>query len=308
VLIFFAAALILFFAGSARYLLPMAAPVALLVARERKWLPFAFAANLAVGLALAYVNYQHWDGYRQFIHSLHAEMQQKRVWVNGEWGFRFYAESEGAIPLARTQVVQAGEWIISSELGYPTPITAPLGVVAEREIRPTLPLRLIGLGAKSGYSTVDFGVRPFDIAFAPVDRVRVEAVLERKPVLSWLPMNAPEAVHQIVSGIYQLEDNNTRWMSGRARLLLNPPQQAEPVVVDLYLPDQAPARIVMISLDGVPILEQKLPGPGRHVVSTPPALGSALAITLDRTFSVQGDFRQLGAVLVSAGFKAAAAP
>ena len=53
------------------YLLPMAAPVALLASRLRpKWLAAGFALQLALGLGLAAVNYQHWDGYRQFAESL----------------------------------------------------------------------------------------------------------------------------------------------------------------------------------------------------------------------------------------------
>ena len=71
--IFFAGALLIFFAGSARYLLPMAAPVVLLTSRLRpRWLAAGFALQLALGLALAVVNYQHWDGYRQFAHSLRS--------------------------------------------------------------------------------------------------------------------------------------------------------------------------------------------------------------------------------------------
>jgi hypothetical protein len=302
VLIFFAAALVLFFAGSARYLLPLAAPVALLVARERRMLPLAFGANLAVGLALAYINYQHWDGYRQFVRSIEPELERKRAWVTGEWGLRFYVESEGGLPLERTQVVQTGEWIVSSALAFPIPLTAPLGLVAEREVKPSLPLRLIGLDSKSGYSTAALGFRPFDIAFAPADRVKVEAVLERKPTLSWLPMNAPEAEHQLVSGVYQLEDK-ARWMSARAILLLKPPERESPVEVQIYVPDKAPARQVVIALDGTPLHTQIVPGPGPHTITTRPASGSTLTIVVDKTFSVPGDFRQLGAVLIAAGFK-----
>ena len=63
--IFFAGAVVVFFAGSARYLLPMAAPVACSPrACPSSWLAPAFALQLALGLGLAAVNYQHWDGYR----------------------------------------------------------------------------------------------------------------------------------------------------------------------------------------------------------------------------------------------------
>ena len=74
IVLFFAGALVLFFAGSARYLLPMAAPLALLASRalahRPRWLTAAFVAQLALGLALSAVNFQHWDGYRAFAREL----------------------------------------------------------------------------------------------------------------------------------------------------------------------------------------------------------------------------------------------
>lgn len=303
ILVFFLAALALFFAGSARYLLPIAAPLAILVTRQapRLVLP-AFVANLGVGIALAAVNYQHWDSYRQFVAGLRPEIGQKRVWVNSELGLRFYLQDAGALPLARTEVVQPGQWIVTSELGFPLPVTAPLGLVSQMEVRPSLPLRLIGLGSKSGYSTASLGFRPFDITDSPLDRVRVEAVLERKPVLSWLPMSSAESGIQIVSGMYQ-QENGARWMSRRAVILLKEPTSPKPVQVQLYLPDMAPARSVSILLDGTQLQKASLPGPGMHTVTTPPARGSTLTIELDRTFSVPGDSRELGAIVTGAGFR-----
>src|ERR1035438_5096953 len=91
--IFFAGALAIFFSGSARYLLPMAAPVAILASRlPTKWLAPAFAIQLAIALALATVNYQHWDGYRAFAASLRAPSAGHRVWVDNDWGLRYRSE------------------------------------------------------------------------------------------------------------------------------------------------------------------------------------------------------------------------
>ena len=66
---------------------------------------------------------------------------------------------EGAGSAARWlagQTIHPGEMLITSDLGFPAPINVgggQLTPVAEQEIRATLPLRLIGLDAKSGYST-----------------------------------------------------------------------------------------------------------------------------------------------------------
>jgi hypothetical protein len=302
VVIFFAAALILFFAGSARYLLPMAAPVAILAARERRWVIPAFVANLAIGLALAFVNYQHWDAYRQLAVGIRKEISQRRVWTNGEWGLRYYLESEGALPLARMQVLQPGEWVVSSALAYPFAVTAPTASVLERDVTATLPLRLIALNSRSGYSTAALGFRSFDVSTAPIDRVRIDAVLERKPTLSYLPMSAPEAQAQIVSGIYDLE-GQWRWTSGRAMLLLKPPPAPAPLQFKIFIPDPAPARKITISLDNKVIHEQILPGPGAYTIDTTPISGSAVTLTVDRTFSGPGDSRALGLILSEAGFR-----
>ena len=300
--IFFAAALAIFFAGSARYLLPLAAPLAILCAKERRWVIPAFAANLVVGLALAWSNYQHWDGYRQFAKSIQNEIRQRRVWINGEWGLRFYLESEGALPLARTTIVQPGDWIVSSELAYPVEVTAPTAPVITKSVRSTLPLRLIGLNSRSGYSTASMGLRPFDISTNPIDRIRVDAVLERKPVLSRLPMNAPEASIQLVSGIYSLE-NTWRWTSERAILLLKPPTIPAPIEVKLYIPDNAPARKITISVDNQKLLEQTLPKPGPYTLTTRPTSGSSVTIEVDRTFTAPGDSRALGIILNEVAYR-----
>ena len=302
VVIFFAAALILFFAGSARYLLPMAAPVAILAARERRWVIPAFVANLAIGLALAFVNYQHWDVYRQMAVGIRKEISQRRVWTNGEWGLRYYLESEGALPLARTQVVQPGEWVVSSALAYPFAVTAPTASVIERDVTATLPLRLIALNSRSGYSTAALGFRPFDISTGPIDHVRIDAVLERRPTLSYLPMSAREAQTQIVSGIYDLE-GQWRWTSGRAMLLLKPPPAPAPLQFKIFIPDPAPARKITISLDNKVIHEQTLPGPGAYTIETKPISGSTVTLSVDKTFSGPGDSRALGLILSEAGFR-----
>ncbi len=307
-LLFFAAALALFFAGSARYLLPLALPVSILAAKHapRRWLWPSIAAQGAFSLALAFVNYQHWDGYRAFVRSLRAETSESRTWINGEWGLRYYAEEQGGVAVRRAQPLRPGDFVLASRLAYPIPLTTGGGQLvpyAEREIRPLLPLRLIGLGTKSGYSTASNGLRPFDVAGEPADVVQAFRVMERKPVLEFVPMNAPEAASQIVSGVFELEQGRWRWMGDRAAILLKAPAQARPVLVELFLPDQAPGRRVTVSLDGKPLLDVELPRTGAHTLTTPPASGQTLTIAIDKTFSVAGDQRKLGLILTAAGFR-----
>ena len=127
------------------------------------------------------------------------------------------------------QAVRPGDVVVTSELSYPAKFTTgggSLSPIAQREIRPRLPLRLIGLDSQSAYSTISRGLRPFDISRGPIDRIRADLVVERQPTLTYLPMNAPEAAQQIVSGLYDLDGATWRWMSARAVVLLEKPRRA----------------------------------------------------------------------------------
>lgn len=311
ILIFFAGALIVFFAGSARYLLPIALPVAIFAARRLspRWIYAGIAAGALVSLTFAVVNYQHWNGYRQFASTLAAEASSKRVWINAEWGLRYYLESEGALPLATDQAVRPGDIIVSSRLAYPLKYTTGGGFVAplaERAITSRIPLRLSGLTAQSAYSTTAFGLRPFDISTGPIDRVTAGTVIARAPTLEFLPMNSPEAARQIVTGIYDVEDGPWRWMSGKGIVLLKSPTEPLPVRVQLYIPDHAPARTIKLFLDGDPISHTSYSKPGAYTMTTaairPSGPTTTLTIEADKTFSVPGDHRELGIVLSGVGF------
>ena len=315
VLIFFAGALVVFFAGSARYLLPMAAPVALLATRALAARPRLLAAGAALQLLLSLgfslVNYQHWDGYRQFAASLRKETESRRVWINGEWGLRYYFESAGGLPVKQSQAVQPEDMLVSSDFAIPIPIAtggAQLVPVAQQEIRSWLPLRLVGLGSRSGYSSASLtALRPFDLSSGPIDRVRASLVAERKPTLSYLQMNAPEAEQQIVSGLYNLEQGRWRWMSAKATLLLKPPAAPSAVEVSFFIPDGSPARRISVSLDGATVVDKTFAAPGSYTLTSGPVTvqsqAPTLGISVDRTFSPPGDQRQLGIVLMGAGFK-----
>lgn len=298
--IFFAASLVLFFAGSARYLLPLAPAVCIWVAKKlpEDRLTMAIAAQMVLSGILTMANYQHWQGYKDFIDAQASLIQSTvakdaRVWVNGEWGLRFYAESLGALPLRQAQAVQPGDLIIESKFAAPT--AGMLRKVADQEIRPQLPIRLIG--GRAGWSTVAFGVRPFDISMAPVDVVTLSAAVEREPTERQLPMSSPAAAYQLLSGFYQLEENRYRWMSRKGTLLLKPGEG--PLTAVVYA--TAPAEL-RISLDGTELLRQPIPA-GRHTLTTKPGKGSLVAIEVDRAVPAPGDTRELGLIVESVGFQ-----
>jgi hypothetical protein len=312
VLIFFAGALVIFFAGSARYLLPIALPIAILATQRagRGLLAISLACGFALSLALAMVNYQHWDGYRQFALLLQSDAQSKRLWVNGEWGLRYYFDSEGGLPLRQSQAIHPGEMVVSSKLSYPIPFTSGGGVpapMAQRAITSSIPLRIVALRGRAAYSTTMLGLRPFDVSRAPIDQLTAELMIERKPALSDVPMNAPQAEEQIVSGVYQLENGQWRWMGQTATILLKPRAEPAPVTVRFTIPAASPARRVTIALNDGSVASQTYSAPGAYSLSSPPVKpagdSARLNITVDKTFSVPGDSRELGIILTGVGFR-----
>ncbi|MBV8903758.1 MAG: glycosyltransferase family 39 protein, partial [Acidobacteriia bacterium] len=307
IFIFFAGAAAVFFAGSARYLLPIAAPVVLLASRlPVKWLAAAFALQMALSLGLATVNYQHWDANRRFAAQLAARSANHRVWVDGELGLRFYLEADHALPLHRTQPLRDRDIVVSSELTESVRPAAPVFTIARMDIRPAIPLRLIGLESHSGYSDVSRGLWPFGISAGVIDRLRADLVLERHPTREFLPMNAAEAAGQIVSGIYQLEAGAYRWTAAHAIVVVKSPRQPAPVAANFTIPASAPARRITLLMDGHAVAFGVYRGPGAYTLRSQPVkpLGPTanIEIQVDRTFSAPPDTRQLGIVLHAVGF------
>jgi hypothetical protein len=300
IVIFFAGAVIVFFAGSARYLLPIAAPVALLVSRlHPRWLALGFVLQMTLSLGLAAMNYQHWDGYRQFAASLPTKTAGHRVWMDGDWGYRYYLTAQGALPLAKTQTLRPGDIVVISELNHSSDI--PATTIAQAEIGSPIPLRIIGLGSHSGFSSSSAGLWPFGISNSPIDRIRAAIIGERHVTLEFLPMDAPEAAEQIVSGIYA-----DRWMGKAGVVALKSPRDPRKLQLVFYLQNASPPRTVRLLLDGREVASSVYSEPGLHTLESPPiqaaGVTAAVEIDVDPTFFAPGDARALGIVLRSVGF------
>lgn len=315
ILIFFGAALVIFFAGSARYLLPIALPVAALAVEriaKRTWLlALGFGTHLALGLTLAAANYQHWDGYRRVIASLADQIETKRTWVNAEWGLRFYAESHGAMPMHRGEALRAGDLLIESKLAFfPADYRTgggQLTVLERRPIDPSIPLRILSAGSCSAYSSAQNGLCAFGVSTKPADEVVIATITERSPELSYVAMNAPQAESQLLSGVYGLEGGSWRWAASRVVALLKAPPKPQPIAATFRIVDQSPARQISISANGELLATQSYPGPGLYTIRSQlpfPARSPFVTVTLaaDKTFQAPGDNRDLALILTGIGF------
>ncbi len=292
VLIFFAGALIVFFAGSARYLLPIAAPLAILAVNRcsTPMIAIGFATQMALSIGFTIVNYQTWDAYRDFAISLAPEAAQRRMWVESDFGLRYYLESEGALAVPREHTFAPGDVVVS-------PKPHPEGQrIASLEIRPSIPLRLFSVNEKSAYSAATHGLWPFEFSTAPVDRVGAYLIGERKAELSWV---TPKDQQQVLRGL-----DPDGWSSSEATVLLK--HADGPLTAEFTIHAQSLARRVRLLVDGRQVAEETFPAPGSYALSVPaPGGGPTITVTLavDQTFSVPGDGRQLGILVTGIGFK-----
>jgi hypothetical protein len=173
-LLYFAFACVAFFAGAARYLLPLAAPMVLLFViqfRDRPrvlWL--ALAVNVVLGLNISFAAYEFARVYA------HVPPPPGNVFlVNGEWGFRYYMVANGGEPLQDVSVPTPGEWIVASDLSLAgkydslaEETAAPLRTV---DLRVRTPLRLVDRHAHTGFSSASMGLLPFSFSNQPLDRI-----------------------------------------------------------------------------------------------------------------------------------------
>jgi hypothetical protein len=301
--IFFAASLVIFFAGSARYLLPLYAPLAIVIANSvsRTRLMAAIGIHAVVSLGLATANHQQWGATRDFANRVMDQAGNHRVWANAEFGLRHYLEDRGALPLLRDTLLREGDIVVTSDLAQPVTVNAPLARLMETTISPSVPLRLISIDGGSGYSSASKGMLPFEISTEIVDRLHADTVTERKPELSYLDPKDPKAAAHVFQGL-----SPDGWMSGEASILLKIPDPLHALGVTFFIPPDAPARTMTLLADGKVIAEDTFPKPGAYSLSAPfktTAKQMTVGLRVDKTHTVPPDNRALGVVITSVGFK-----
>ena len=313
IVLYFAGSIVVFYAGSARYLLPLAAPVVFLSIRRiesRMFLSIFTAVHLAVGVALAAAENHYVEQYREFAQRLAPMVESTRLWSNAEWGLRYYLGELGSEPLLHDQTLRAGDVVVTSELAATIPFRAtdPKLELLQADITVgPLPLQTIGLESRSGYSSSGFGILPFDWGTGNIDRVTAYKIGHREPTTGYLRMDSPEAEAHLLSGFYGLEAANWRWMGKQGSASLLVPEDSGGFELVFHIPETAPARRVTVKLDGETLADKTYSETGSHVLTGPAGLPAGrsvrVTISVDETFQPSGDNRDLGIVVISFGFK-----
>lgn len=229
VLLFFAAALAAFYAGAARYLLPIAAPLALLAARNaaKPLLTAGVAVQLAFSLLLATAYYQYVSQYRDLAARLEPLVESRRLWFNADWGLRYYLEAIGGEHALADQPLLPQSALVTSRLGGVAAVQTlgRRGELLRTEIRTgAIPLAVVGVDSRSGNASAGFGLLPFDYGEHLLDEVVAEVIGAPEPTASHLTMAAPEAADHLMFGFYSLEQQ-WRWIGPRAMAMLRAPSE-----------------------------------------------------------------------------------
>lgn len=176
-----AAALILVYAGSARYTLLALPPVILAWVRrleERVGEPY-FLRNLVwTGVVLtavwslppALADYRFADTYRRAAAELTAQYSapDRTLWFTAEWGFRYYLERRGARIITRSATdARPGDIIVKPYIASPW-VTVYDGdphtsLVEQRHVEEPFPVRILDFSSRAGFYSTGWGILPFGL-------------------------------------------------------------------------------------------------------------------------------------------------
>jgi hypothetical protein len=206
------------------------------------------------------------------------------------------------LPLAQDQLIQPGEIMVSSDLAHPVTVNAAVAPLRASDIVPGIPLRLISLSHRSPIQAPAGGLLPFEISMAPVDRVRADIVVDRKPVLTYLDPRDPQAAAHVLSGLFLMV-----WMSERAIRASEDTGKAQFRRSGVLHSAGAPQPgICKLLVDGQLVAEETFQAPGPYKLAAPFQMANGTAtvtVTVDKTHSAAGDQRKLGMVVTGLGFR-----
>jgi len=312
VVVFFLGSLALFYAGSARYLLPLAPAVALMAVERlsSRWVfAGALVLNMMLGSGLVKQEAANATAHRLATQDV-AKVMSGRGWTDAEWGLRYYLAQIGVEPLLAGQQVSDGAVVVESSLAA----TVPYAISGQKEKVLSIDIeqfpywpRTIGPGTHSGYSSSEYGVLPFGIGGTLWDRIEVFEVGAPEPTLSYLSLGEAEADAHLLTGFYPSDGAEWRWMRSSASAVLLAPPAAASFRLQFHIPEDAPARKVSVEIDGRTVAEGEYASSGGYLLegAIDFDLEGAARITLraDPPYSPPGDDRELAIIVIGFGFQ-----
>lgn len=192
--------------GAVRYWLPSVPAVCiLLTVLGERCLPQAWrravmsslvAATLGLSVLLAHADQQWADFYRRASTMVQPYREAGvRVWITGEWGFRWYFSQAGAEVLGRADTRPApGDILIRPKLASPY-LTAfdrePDGLQLKRTVdfQPSTPVRLLDSASRAGFYSFGWGVLPYSFTTSPepLEQLFVYRIRKKLPPASQEP-------------------------------------------------------------------------------------------------------------------------
>lgn len=173
-----AVCLVLFYSGSARYVL-LALPPALLIiikgiesrfesGKPPRIIPaLLVASTLVYSVPVSYADYEFAEAYRAYTKKLSEKYQspERTVWYTGEWGFRYYMEQNGTRIMARNdRGAEAGDIIIKPYIASPWVTLYDGGeytrLVEQVPVEVQLPLRILDFSSHAGFYSSGWGLLP----------------------------------------------------------------------------------------------------------------------------------------------------
>jgi len=175
----FASCLLLYYAGSVRYILLALPPVILAWAAvlekratslqtARYWLWGAVVLTLLYSLPVAWADYCFAGQYRDVARKLTARYAApgRQIWLTGEWGFRYYLEKAGGKPLLRTNIsARPGDFLMKPYIATPW-VTVYDGseysrLVEQVPLKSDFPIRILDFSSHAGFYSTGWGILPF---------------------------------------------------------------------------------------------------------------------------------------------------
>lgn len=141
---------------------------------RRTALASLLASTLALSALLAHAD-REWAGFYRQASSMVQPYREAgvRVWIAGEWGFRWYFAQAGAEVLGRADArPEPGDILIRPKLASPY-LTAydqePDALLLKRAIdfQPSTPVRLLDSASRAGFYSFGWGVLPYSFTTSP---------------------------------------------------------------------------------------------------------------------------------------------